>query len=88
MSTLSIRLDPQLEEKLDREVARLGTTRSRFVQEMLAQRLESPSPMALLQEARAEYKLPDPARAKVKTNKASNVKALVREAVAKKGRVK
>ncbi|WP_194792784.1 ribbon-helix-helix protein, CopG family [Caenimonas koreensis] len=88
MSTLSIRLDAELEDRLDREVERLGTTRSRFVQDLLLQRLESPSPFALLQEARTEYKLPNPARAKVKTNKAANVKALVRAVVAGKGRAK
>jgi hypothetical protein len=84
MSTLSIRLGPELERKLDREVDRLGTTRSRFVQDLLAEKLDTPSPVLLLQEARAEYRLPDPARAKVKTRKASNVKALVREVVAGK----
>jgi hypothetical protein len=88
MSTLSIRLDPELERKLDSEVARLGTTRSRFVQELLADRLQASSPALLLQEARAEYKLPDPAKARVKTDKAANVKALVREAVVRKGKTR
>ncbi|WP_325547241.1 hypothetical protein [Ramlibacter sp.] len=84
MSTLSIRLNHELELKLDREVARLGTTRSRFVQDLLAQKLDAPTPAMLLSEARAEYKLPDPAKAKVRTRKASNVKALVRKVVAQK----
>jgi predicted DNA-binding protein len=88
MSTLSIRLDPELERKLDSEVARLGTTRSRFVQELLADRLQASSPALLLKEARAEYKLPDPAKARVKTDKAANVKALVREAVVRKGKTR
>jgi hypothetical protein len=50
MSTLSIRPDPDLERKLDWEVARLGTTRSR----------------------------------RVRTDKSSNVKALVRQVVTAK----
>ena len=88
MSTLSIRLDPELEHKLDWEVARLGTTRSRFVQDLLAEKLAAPNPALLVMEARAEYKLPDPAKAKVRTDKSANVKALVRDAVAAKGKRK
>lgn len=86
MSTLSIRLDAELERKLDLEVTRLGTTRTRFVQELLSQKLDSPGPALLLEQARAEYRLPDPAKAKVKTNKAANVKSLVRDVVAGKGK--
>jgi metal-responsive CopG/Arc/MetJ family transcriptional regulator len=89
MSTLSIRLDPDLERRLDLEVARRKSTRSRFVQELLREALSPQDPVHLMQEARAVYGLPDPTRAKVRTNKAVDVKALVRKAVAgKQGRGK
>ena len=89
MSTLSIRLDPELERRLDLEVARRKSTRSRFVQDLRPEALSPQVPVPLLQEARAAYGLPDPAAAKVRTNKAAEVKALVRKAVAdKQGRAK
>lgn len=84
MSALSIRLDPDLERRLDLEVARRNTTRSRFVQDLLREALQPQSAMHLLEEARAEYGLPDPRTHKPRTNKAANVKKLVREAVARK----
>ncbi len=84
MSALSIRLDPELERRLDMEVARRKTTRSRFVQELLRRALEPQDPMHLVQEARAEYGLPDPLSHKPRTDKASRVKTLVRAAVARK----
>jgi metal-responsive CopG/Arc/MetJ family transcriptional regulator len=84
MSTLSIRLDPELERRLDLEVARRKSTRSRFVQDLLREALSPQDPVHLLQEARAAYGLPDPAAATVRTNKAADVKALVRKAVANK----
>lgn len=84
MSALSIRLDPELERRLDVEVARRKTTRSRFVQDVLRDALAPPNPMHLLEEARAEYGLPDPLTHKPRTNKAARVKELVREAVARK----
>lgn len=84
MSTLSIRLDPELERRLDLEVERRGSTRSRYVQELLREALSPQDPLHLLREARAEYGLPDPAEVKVRTNKAANVKVLVRQAVADK----
>lgn len=88
MPNLSIRLDPELERQLDWEVARLGTTRSRFVQDLLAEKLAPASPAMLVKEARAEYKLPDPAKARTRTNKSANVKALVRQVVTAKERRK
>jgi hypothetical protein len=65
------------------------STRSRFVQDLLREALSPQDPVHLLQEARAAYGLPDPASAKVRTNKAADVKALVRKTVAdKQGRAK
>ena len=84
MSALSIRLDPELERRLDLEVARRKTTRSRFVQELLREALEPQDPMHLLEEARAQYGLPDPLTHKPRTNKSAHVKELVRKAVLRK----
>ena len=84
MNALSIRLDPDLERRLDLEVARRNTTRSRFVQELLRDALAPKSSVLLLQEARAQYSLPDPARARERTDKSTRVKSLVRDAVKRK----
>ena len=84
MSTLSIRLDTDLGRQLDIEVARRGTTRSKFVQEVLREALTPQHPLRLLQEARAEFGLPDPAAARTQTNKAADVKRLARKSVQRK----
>jgi hypothetical protein len=84
MRALSIRLDPDLERRLDLEVARRKTTRSRFVQELLRDALEPANPALLVEEARAAYGLPDPLTHKPRTNKSARVKELVREAVLRK----
>jgi len=84
MNALSIRLDPDLERRLDLEVAKRGTTRSRFVQDLLRDALAPKDPVLLLMEARAEYALPDPARKRVRTDKSTRVKDLVRETVRRK----
>lgn len=84
MSALSIRLDAETARRLDQEVARRGTTRSRFVQDMLREALQPADPLALLHEARAHYGLPDPLAQQPRTDKASQTKALVREAVRRK----
>jgi len=84
MSALSIRLDAELERRLDLEVARRNTTRSRFVQDLLREALEPRDPVLLLQEARAEYALPDPAKKRVRTDRSTRVKALARDAVKRK----
>ena len=84
MSAMSIRLDPELERRLDLEVARRNTTRSRFVQELLREALAPKNSVLLLHEARAEYALPDPARKRVRTDKSARVKSLAQEAVKRK----
>lgn len=84
MSALSIRLDADLERRLDLEVARRNTTRSRFVQDLLREALAPKNPVLLLQEARAEYVLPDPSRKRVRTDKSTRVKELARESVKRK----
>ena len=86
MSTLSLRLPPALSTRLDEEVARRGTTRSRFVQEVLQRALAPKDPVQLLAEARAAYRLPEPAAqpAERRTAASTQVKQRARTAAAAK----
>lgn len=84
MSALSIRLSPEIEKRLALEVGRLKVTKSKFVQDLLENALAPKDSVALLMQARAQYGLDDLAQAAATTNKAAQVKALVREAVQKK----
>jgi hypothetical protein len=86
MSTLSLRLPPALSSRLDEEVARRGTTRSRFVQEVLQRALAPKDPVQLLEEVRAAYRLPAPAArpAEQRTEASLRVKEGVRTAAAAK----
>ncbi len=81
MAALSIRIEPRLEQMLDAEVARRKTTRSKFIQDLLAQALAPKDPMALLMKAYAQYGIEQPDAATPRTHKAENVKALVKEAI-------
>ncbi len=84
MSALSIRLSPEIEKRLEMEVSRLKVTKSRFVQDLLENALAPKDAVALLMQARAHYGLDELAQTATVTNKAANVKALVREAAQKK----
>ena len=84
MSALSIRLSPEIEKRLEMEVSRLKVTKSRFVQDLLESALAPKDAVALLMQAREQYGLDELAKTAVQTNKAGNVKVLVREAVQKK----
>ncbi|OYT92942.1 MAG: hypothetical protein CFE43_05355 [Burkholderiales bacterium PBB3] len=66
------------------EVSRLKVTKSRFVQDLLESALAPKDSVALLMQAREQYGLDELAKTATVTNKAANVKALVREAVQKK----
>jgi predicted DNA-binding protein len=83
-SALSIRLTPEIEKRLEMEVSRLKVTKSRFVQDLLESALAPKDAVALLMQAREQYGLDELAKTAKPTNKAANVKALVREAVRKK----
>jgi hypothetical protein len=63
MGSLSLRLSPDLEARLEEEVLRRNTTKTRFVQELLSRALEPKDPIALLKQARAAYGLPEPGSA-------------------------
>jgi predicted DNA-binding protein len=84
MSALSIRLSPEIERRLEMEVSRLKVTKSRFVQDLLESALAPKDAVALLMQAREQYGLDELAKTAATTNKAGNVKTLVREAVQKK----
>jgi predicted DNA-binding protein len=84
MSALSIRLNPEIEKRLEMEVSRLKVTKSRFVQDLLESALAPKDAVALLMLVRERYGLDELAKTAEPTHKAANVKALVREAVQKK----
>jgi RHH-type rel operon transcriptional repressor/antitoxin RelB len=50
--TLSVRLDPALEARVDQEAKRLGMTRSEFVKDALERALGLKNPYALLEAVR------------------------------------
>lgn len=80
MAALSLRLDSELEMRLNQEVARRKTTKTQFVQDLLRQALEPRNPVDLLYAVRAEHGLPDPADASVPlTDRSENVKSLVHQ---------
>lgn len=85
MSTaLSIRISPEIQERLEREASRLSTTKSKYVQHLLEQALLPKDPIALLMEVRQECGIPVVTAKMPSTNKASNVKKLVKEAIVRK----
>ncbi|MCX8018368.1 MAG: ribbon-helix-helix domain-containing protein, partial [Rhodocyclaceae bacterium] len=60
--TLSVRLDPILESRLEQEARRLGITKSEFVKDALERALGMKNPYALLQQVRdpAAYRVSEP----------------------------
>jgi hypothetical protein len=85
MSTaLSIRISPEIQQRLERETARLKTTKSQYVQELLEQALLPKDPIALLMQVRKEFGIPEITANTPRTDKASNVKKLVKEEILKK----
>ncbi|MEZ5582127.1 MAG: CopG family transcriptional regulator [Candidatus Competibacteraceae bacterium] len=51
--TLSVRLEPALEERLEQEARRLGITKSQFVKDALARVLGLKNPAELLRQVRS-----------------------------------
>lgn len=84
--TLSVRLEPEIEQAFENEVRRLKTTKSQFVNQLLREALRPKDPIELLMELREQYGIPTPGPNTPRTNRSSNVKQLVREAVGKKFR--
>lgn len=57
---ISVRLDPELEARLDQEVRRLGVTKSEFVKDALERILGMKSPASLLNQVRSKTPMGDP----------------------------
>ncbi|NWG32196.1 MAG: ribbon-helix-helix protein, CopG family [Rhodocyclaceae bacterium] len=74
--TLSVRLDPVLESRLDQEAKRLGITKSEFVKDALERVLGMKNPYDLLQQVRdpEAYRVCEPT-----TFDSENIAAKVKE---------
>lgn len=74
--SLSVRLDPILESRLDQEARRLGVTKSEFVKDALERVLGMKNPYELLQQVRdpAAYRVCEPT-----THDSEDVSAKVKE---------
>jgi hypothetical protein len=83
-AALSIRISPEIQERLEREASRLSTTKSKYVQHLLEQALLPKDPVALLMQVRKEHGIPAATANMSSTNKASDVKKLVKEAILRK----
>ena len=82
-AALSIRIPPEIEQRLAHEVARLSTTKSRYVQDLLRQALAPKDPIALLMQIRSDYGI-SPQKGMPQTNKSRHSKELARQVVARK----
>lgn len=84
MSALSIRIEPELGQLLDLEVARRKTTKSKLVQEVLREALKPKDAIALLDELRNAHGLNELAKTAAVTNHASRVKELTHQVILQK----
>lgn len=82
-AALSIRIPPEIEQRLEQEVARLSTTKSRYVQDLLRQALAPKNPVALLMQIRSDFGI-SPQKGMPQTDKSRHSKQLARQAVARK----
>ncbi|MGB4116746.1 MAG: hypothetical protein WBK51_09390 [Polaromonas sp.] len=82
-AAISVRIPPEIEQRLEHEVARLSTTKSRYVQDLLRQALAPKDPIALLMQIRKDYGI-SPKKGIPQTDKSSRSKELARQAVARK----
>ena len=82
-AALSIRIPPEIEQRLEQEVARLRTTKSRYVQDLLRQALAPKNPVALLMQIRSDLGI-SPKKGMPQTDKSRHSKELAKQAVASK----
>ena len=82
-AALSIRIPPEIEQRLEQEVARLATTKSKYVQDLLRQALAPKNPIALLMQIRSDLGI-SPKKGLPQTDKSRHSKELARQAVARK----
>jgi len=73
--TISVRLDPALETRLEQEVKRLGITKSDFIKDVLEQALGFKNPAELLRTVRSGTPMGDPDASE---NVSAKVKAKLR----------
>ncbi|MDP2821872.1 MAG: CopG family transcriptional regulator [Sulfuritalea sp.] len=78
--TLSVRLDPLLESRVEQEARRRGISKSEFVKEALERVLGARDPYALLQQVRnaADYAAAEPGSTNYSENVSAQVKAKLR----------
>jgi hypothetical protein len=74
--TLTVRLDPALETKVDQEARRLGVTKSAFVKDALERVLGLKNPAALLKSVRGRKPMGNPGASE---NVSARLKAKLRE---------
>jgi len=74
--TLTVRLDPALETKVDQEAKRLGITKSEFVKDALERVLGLKDPAALLEAVRSRRPMGNPGASE---NVSARMKAKLRE---------
>lgn len=74
--TLTVRLDPTLETKLDQEARRLGISKSEFVKDALERVLGLKDPAALLKAVRSRRPMGNPSASQ---NVSARMKAKLRE---------
>ncbi len=82
-AALSIRIPAEIEQRLVHEVARLSTTKSKYVQDLLREALAPKDPVALLKQIRRDYGI-SPQSGMTQTDKSRRSKELARQAVARK----
>ena len=82
-AALSIRIPPEIEQRLEQEVARLSTTKSRYVQDLLRQALAPKNPIALLMQIRSDLGI-SPKKGLLQTDKSRHSKELAKQAVGRK----
>ena len=82
-AALSIRIPPEIEQRLEQEVARLSTTKSRYVQDLLRQALAPKNPIALLIQIRSDLGI-SPKKGMPQTDKSRHSKELAKQSVARK----
>ena len=82
-TALSVRIPPEIEQRLALEVARLKTTKSLYVQGLLHAALAPKNPVELLKQVRSDFGI-QPLKGTPQTNQSQHVKSLVRQRVAKK----
>jgi hypothetical protein len=84
--TLSVRLEPDVEQAFETEVKRRNTTKSQFVNQLLREALKPADPMRLLMEIRGQFGLPVPQAGTRRTDRSANTRDNAKTVVRNKHR--